>query len=96
MSTIKRIVLYPFSPFIDGKNRATRQEYWLYTIAYFVLIFALGSLPSTWFVSDLGVLFIPWMNISLKRIHDFNQGDWLSPVSSFAFIFILVVYYYRS
>ena len=101
LSTVKRIILYPLSPFTDGKNRATRQEYWLYTIAYFALIFVLeplryglepprSSIPFSFYDPVIYILFIPWMKLSLQRLHDFNRSAWwLIP-----FIFILMVYHF--
>lgn len=70
--------------YIDFEGRATRQQYWMYVLFYFILSIVIGIigaiLGETIYrilnsVVSLG-LFLPSLGIGVRRLHDTDRSGW--------------------
>ena len=75
-----------FKKYFDFKGRASRSEYWYFTL--FILIgyiigFTLGFIAPVFFIIN-GVFFllviIPWITVAARRLHDINKSGWLQTI----------------
>ena len=71
-----------FKKYFDFKGRASRSEYWYFTL--FILIgyaigITLGLMAPVFFIIN-GVFFllviIPWVAVAARRLHDINKSGW--------------------
>ena len=73
---------------LDFKGRASRSEYWWFTIFNFlvVLFFVLNSYPGVstdqsdtflFYTNFYGfIVFLPGLSVSIRRLHDTNHSGW--------------------
>ncbi len=70
--------------YINFEGRATRQQYWMYILFYFVLsviVSILGAILGETvykilnFLVTLG-LFLPTLSIGVRRLHDTDRSGW--------------------
>lgn len=70
--------------YIDFNGRATRKQYWMYTLFYIILSFLAGFvsafLGETFYkivsvVLGLG-FFLPSLSIAARRLHDTDRSAW--------------------
>mgnify|MGYP001324097991 CR=1 FL=1 len=86
-----------FKKYFDFKGRASRSEYWYFTL--FILIgyaigITLGLMAPVFFIIN-GVFFllviIPWVAVAARRLHDINKSGWFQiiplPAGILEFIF---------
>lgn len=77
------------SKYIDFKGRASRSEFWwfqlfvvLIQIPFTVLLMILGSSPLLYSVINVlsyalaGLLFLPNLTVTTRRLHDTNRSGW--------------------
>ena len=73
-----------FSKFVTFRGRASRSEYWWFTLFTFIGSFLLGLLDAVLFGSDsgpLGTLFglavlLPSISAAVRRLHDTDRSGW--------------------
>ena len=86
-----------FKKFFDFKGRASRSEYWYFTlfiIVGYVVGFTLGFIAPVFFIIN-GIFFlviiIPWVAVAARRLHDINKSGWFQliplPAGILEFIF---------
>lgn len=86
-------------------GRASRAEFWLFTVAYYVLaiilcllegLFAGSAFGTIWGILSLIVLvalLVPFVSVSVRRLHDLGlSGFWLWYLNPFGLPVIYVVY----
>lgn len=70
--------------YIDFEGRATRQQYWMYVLFYFILSIVIGIIGAILgetiyrilnLVVSLG-LFLPSLGIGVRRLHDTDRSGW--------------------
>ena len=71
-----------FKKYFDFKGRASRSEYWYFTLFNFIgyaVGFSLGFLAPVFFIIN-GIFFlvviIPWISVAVRRLHDINKSGW--------------------
>ncbi|MGL5192085.1 MAG: DUF805 domain-containing protein [Chroococcales cyanobacterium] len=82
-------------------GRATRQEYWMFILFNFIVVFLLGIIEGILGAmtnTDQSVLtviyqlavFIPSIAVSVRRMHDTNRSGWwiIVPIAGFIFTFL--------
>lgn len=73
-------LLEPFKRYADFSGRATRKEYWMFTLFFFVIAIALVSIGQKDNPVLLGVFylgsFIPYMALTTRRLHDIGRSGW--------------------
>ena len=86
-----------FKKFFDFKGRASRSEYWYFTLFImvgYVVGFTLGFIAPVFFIIN-GIFFlviiIPWVAVAARRLHDINKSGWFQliplPAGILEFIF---------
>jgi uncharacterized membrane protein YhaH (DUF805 family) len=72
-----------FSKYATFKGRASRSEYWYYTLYYFALFLIpiLGASDTTGIFGIIGVLailasIIPFYSVMVRRLHDTGKSGW--------------------
>ncbi len=75
-------------------GRASRQEFWMWVLATFVIGFVLGLIPKAdgilaglW---NLAVL-LPYLGVTARRLHDTGKSAWLILLGLIPFIGALIV-----
>ena len=71
-----------FKKYFNFKGRASRSEYWYFTLFNFIgyaIGFSLGFLAPVFFIIN-GIFFlviiIPWISVAVRRLHDINKSGW--------------------
>ena len=68
--------LGPLKKYAEFSGRASRKEYWLFTLGQFVIGFLLALLiPVLYPVFVLGTL-LPALAVAVRRLHDTNRSGW--------------------
>ena len=61
-------------------GRASRQEFWMWVLATFVIAFVLGLIPKAGGILaglwNLAVL-LPYLGVTARRLHDTGKSAWL-------------------
>jgi uncharacterized membrane protein YhaH (DUF805 family) len=66
----------PFRKYRNGSGRARRKEFWVFTMVNAVILFFLGFIEGSRNGDGmlggivLLVLFLPWLNVYIRRMHD--------------------------
>ena len=94
-----------FRNYLNFFGRATRKEYWIFTLFYYIFYFAifivLGQVLSGMMVSAISIIyilvsFLPVLAISIRRLHDIGKSGWwllliLLPIIGWIILFIFSV-----
>jgi uncharacterized membrane protein YhaH (DUF805 family) len=77
------------SPWINGKGRARRAEYWWFMLFYVLAIFGLAILDAIWsaalvgemtpILTLIGIVYFagPAISVAVRRLHDVGLNGWL-------------------
>lgn len=89
---VLQAALKPFSKFAQFKGRASRKEFWSYTIA--VNAFQIAIILTTPFLVTILtlVLLLPSLAVLVRRLHDVNRSGWWASPMPFLFISIFLLY----
>ena len=75
-----------FKKYFDFKGRASRTEYWYFTL-FIVLGYAIGFglifvVPILFWalIIFIIVIFIPWISVAARRLHDINKSGWFQAI----------------
>ena len=75
-----------FKKYFDFKGRASRSEYWYFTL-FIVLGYAIGfglifvAAPLFWLLMIfILVVLIPWISVAARRLHDINKSGWFQAI----------------
>lgn len=89
--------------YINFEGRATRQQYWMFILFYFVLsiiVSILGSILGQTVYKILNVLvtlglFLPTLSIGVRRLHDTDRSGWWFLIALLPFIgsIVLLVFF---
>ena len=75
-------------------GRASRQEFWMWVLATFVIAFVLGLIPKAGGILaglwNLAVL-LPYLGVTARRLHDTGKSAWLILLGLIHFIGPLIV-----
>lgn len=75
-------------------GRASRQEFWMWVLAIFVIAFVLGLIPKAGGILaglwNLAVL-LPYLGVTARRLHDTGKSAWLILLGLIPFIGALIV-----
>ena len=75
-------------------GRASRQEFWMWVLATFVIAFVLGLIPKAGGILaglwNLAVL-LPYLGVTARRLHDTGKSAWLILLGLIPFIGALIV-----
>jgi len=91
-----------FSQYANFRGRASRSEYWFFTLFYFLVIFGAMILDIILFDIVYGLfyfitwiaLLIPCICVWVRRLHDINvSGWWWIPIALTTFIFVGVIWW---
>lgn len=83
-----------FAKYADFKGRASRSEYWWYT-----LFIILASIVLSWFGERISMLFalgtlLPSIAVAARRLHDTNRSGWLQLIALIPILGWLVLLYF--
>lgn len=94
------------SKFIDFDGRASRTEYWYWTLFTTLLYCAATFIDTTVIYSDIGVTdlsvtimaFLPSMAVSIRRLHDINKSGWwmLINLTVIGILFVMYLFCQKS
>lgn len=86
--------------YVDFKGRATREEFWMYSLFITIIYIALGVisgvledmvvLPTVITIFQLGIL-LPNIAIAVRRLQDINKSGWWLLISLVPIIGIIVL-----
>ncbi|MDD7578781.1 MAG: DUF805 domain-containing protein [Elusimicrobia bacterium] len=70
--------------YVDFKGRATRQQYWMFVLFYFILSIVIGIIGAICSDTVNGILstlltlglFLPSLGIGVRRLHDTDRSGW--------------------
>ena len=68
-----------FKNYVNFEGRATRPEYWWFTLAYAIVNIILSLIPrvGTILSGILGLaVLIPSIGVGVRRLHDINKSGW--------------------
>ena len=71
-----------FINYVNFEGRATRREYWMFTLFFYIILILLFSLmfihESLIYITFIyiALCFIPNISISVRRLHDINKSGW--------------------
>lgn len=83
-----------FSKYADFKGRASRSEYWWYTLFIVLVSLALSAVNDTLStVFALGTL-LPSIAVAARRLHDTNRSGWLQLIVLIPILGWLVLLYF--
>ena len=75
-----------FKKYFDFKGRASRTEYWYFTL-FIVLGYAIGFglifvVPILFWalIIFIIVIFIPWISVAARRLHDIDKSGWFQAI----------------
>ena len=75
-----------FKKYFDFKGRASRSEYWYFTL-FIVLGYAIGfglifvNAQLFWLLMIfLLFVMIPWISVTARRLHDINKSGWFQAI----------------
>ena len=75
-----------FKKYFDFKGRASRSEYWYFTL-FIVLGYAIGfglifvAAPLFWLLMIfIAAVIIPWISVAARRLHDINKSGWFQAI----------------
>ena len=75
----KSVETVVFKNYVNFEGRATRPEYWWFTLAYAIVNIILSLIPRVGSVLSgilaLAVL-IPSIGVGVRRLHDINKSGW--------------------
>ena len=100
-----------FTKYADFQTRSTRSEFWWFLLVNLLVIFGvsmiagiLGGLLESQVIATIGsiiivlyylAIFIPYLAVSVRRLHDTNRSGWFLLLGLIPFIggIILIVFY---
>lgn len=99
---MKTYLLDPiFNHYVDFKGRATRKQFWLFTLFMFLIVFLLGMILG---IAGVGrsatnminliiqiAVFLPSLAIAARRLRDGGFSPWLLLIGLIPFIGLLVL-----
>ena len=67
--------------YVDFQGRATRKEFWLFVLFFYISAFVGGiidGLAGTDFIGNLILLalFLPYLAVAVRRMHDVGKAGW--------------------
>lgn len=69
-------VTHALRHYADFDGRASRAEFWWFTLAVAVAVTAVGQ-AATWAAASLGtVALVPWLAVAARRLRDAGQTPW--------------------
>ena len=75
-------------------GRASRQDFWMWVLATFVIAFVLGLIPKAGGILaglwNLAML-LPYLGVTARRLHDTGKSAWLILLGLIPFIGALIV-----
>ncbi len=81
--------------YADFNGRATRSEYWWYTLFAFVLGIVLGILNIKILTGLVGLaLLVPNIAVGVRRLHDTGRSGWMLLLALIPLIGSLVLIYF--
>ena len=75
----KSVETVVFKNYVNFEGRATRPEYWWFTLAYAIVNIILSLIPraGTILSGFLGLaVLIPSIGVAVRRLHDINKSGW--------------------
>ena len=75
----KSVETVVFKNYVNFEGRATRPEYWWFTLAYAIVNIILSLIPrvGTILSGILGLaVLIPSIGVGVRRLHDINKSGW--------------------
>ena len=95
----KSVETVVFKNYVNFEGRATRPEYWWFTLAYAIVNIILSLIPRVGSVLSgilaLAVL-IPSIGVAVRRLHDINKSGWwlliaLVPIVGYIIVILWLV-----
>ena len=83
-----------FRKYADFKGRASRSEYWWFTLFVVLVSIAAGLLGDAANALVALALFLPYLAVSARRLHDTGRSGWWQLVGCIPFIGWLVMIYW--
>ena len=81
--------LTPYKKYAEFSGRASRKEFWMFILFYFLIAFILSIIDNHDYLENTlsnifsVVSFIPYLALAVRRVHDVNKSGW----------FILIPFY---
>ncbi|MDR2006924.1 MAG: DUF805 domain-containing protein [Acidaminococcales bacterium] len=68
--------VYVFKNFADFSGRASRAEYWYFTLASIIMQLVLGIISAELYFIYCVIAIIPGIAVSVRRLHDVGKSGW--------------------
>ncbi|MEE9271799.1 MAG: DUF805 domain-containing protein [Robiginitomaculum sp.] len=93
---VRSVVLENYANF---NGRASRSEYWWYTLAILIveiIFFALIEMTPVFAILGIALLglFIPGIAVMIRRMHDLGKSGWFCLLGFIPIVSLLVLYWY--
>ncbi len=77
-----------FQKYANFSGRASRSEYWYWTLFFYVGLFIVLAFTRLYPIWELG-LFIPTLAVGVRRMHDSNHSGWwiICPLANIVLLF---------
>lgn len=77
-----------FSKYATFSGRASRSEYWWWTLFYWIGLFIILAFTKLYPIWEIG-LFIPNLAVGVRRMHDSNHSGWwiICPIVNVVLLF---------
>ncbi len=83
-----------FSKYADFKGRASRSEYWWYTLFIVLVSLALSAVNDTLSTVFALATLLPSIAVAARRLHDTNRSGWLQLIVLIPILGWLVLLYF--
>ncbi|WP_010177783.1 DUF805 domain-containing protein [Aquimarina agarilytica] len=98
--------LLALNNYLDFNSRSRRKEFWMFYLFYYIISAILGVVDNLFdllfnslgfFSTIFGILmFIPYLAVSVRRLHDVNKSGWyllllFLPIIGWIWLFVLMV-----
>ena len=81
LAALNKWYLGPLGKYAKFSGRASRKEYWLFTLWNLLIMVVLGLISETLFWLYYLSILLPYLAVGARRLHDTNRSAWWLPLS---------------
>ncbi|MBK8972466.1 MAG: DUF805 domain-containing protein [Hahellaceae bacterium] len=87
--------LEPFQQYVTFSGRATRKQYWMFTLYFFLALIGLALIDTlgTAFLSTLFYVgsLVPYIALTTRRLHDTGRSGWWQLITLIPLIGLVIL-----
>ena len=90
-----------YSRYVDFQGRSPRSEFWWFVLFYFIIYIVLAVIGVV--TEGLGMILlvifllgtiIPYLAVSIRRLHDLDKSGWWILISFIPIVGLILIYWY--